>query len=39
MEVKEAGFQDVKAESRGSGGKAFVVVLGHVPAPLAPPPG
>ncbi len=39
VEVKEAGFQDVKAESRGSGGKAFVVVLGHVPAPLAPPPG
>jgi SAM-dependent methyltransferase len=35
LEVKEAGFQDVKVESRGSGGKAFVVVLGNVPAPLA----
>jgi hypothetical protein len=34
LEVKEAGFQDVKVESRGSGGKAFVVVLGNVPAPL-----
>jgi hypothetical protein len=35
LEVKEAGFQDVKVESRGSGGKAFVVVLGNVRAPLA----
>ncbi|MGP8205110.1 MAG: class I SAM-dependent methyltransferase [Acidimicrobiales bacterium] len=35
LEVEEAGFQNVKVESHGSGGKAFVVVLGNVPAPLA----
>jgi SAM-dependent methyltransferase len=35
LEVKAAGFEDVKVESRGSGGKAFVIVLGNVPAPIA----
>jgi hypothetical protein len=35
LEVKAAGFDDVKVESRGTEGRAFVVVLGTVPAPIA----
>jgi SAM-dependent methyltransferase len=35
LEVTAAGFEDVNVESRGTGGKTFVVVLGNVPASIA----
>jgi ubiquinone/menaquinone biosynthesis C-methylase UbiE len=35
LEMKAAGFGNLLVESRGTGGKAFVVVLGTVPL-LAP---
>lgn len=35
LELKAAGFEDVNVESRGTGGKEFVVVLGNVRASIA----